>query len=100
VPVFDAASAEAVYAALTADAASDSDVASAAVDAVSDSAVGKASVGSGPAVLSNYLAVYLAGPRVSTSYTNIFLKINTALTFKHINKEKIIAICHRGSLSA
>ncbi len=37
-PIFDAASADAVYAALAADAASDSDVESAAADAVSDSA--------------------------------------------------------------
>ncbi len=67
---FDAASADAVYAALAAVAASDSE--SAAVDAVSDSAVGAASVGSGPAVLSNHLAVYLAGPQVLASYKNIF----------------------------
>ncbi len=66
-PIFDAASADAVYAALTDDAASDSDVASAGADAVSDSAVETASVGSGPAVLSNYLAVDLAGPRVLTN---------------------------------
>ncbi len=62
--IFDAASADAVYAALAADAASDSD---AGVDGVYDSAVVTASVGSGPAVLSNYLAVYLAGPRVLTN---------------------------------
>jgi len=72
VPTFDAASADAVYAALAADAASDSDVELAAVDAVSDSGVETASVGSGPAVLSNYLAVDLVGPRVLTSYKNIF----------------------------
>jgi hypothetical protein len=59
VPIFDAASADAVYAAL-------------AADAVSDSGVETAAVGSGPAVLSNYLAVDLAGPRVLTSYKIFF----------------------------